>query len=232
MRELVPADDTRAADWLVTSLRGFAESIPSLVPVGFATYVRVFHPAYLRGKPVRWADIALANGKDAHVGMQLDVLTGSADSYNIPPQLDVFDWVPQEGSLPLKLVESLLPVLARHTSTPQRCWFGAWEGWGALRRDLALAPKFGIPGRSYHLLAGPIEAATESVSQVAVGPELPFLSALAFQSTSFWWPDDHAWCVATEIDFNTTYIGCDEVCCHEILRLGLESFEVDPAARG
>jgi len=101
-----------------------------------------------------------------------------------------------------------------------------------LRRDLALAPKFGIPGRSYHLLAGPIEAATESVSQVAVGPELPFLSALAFQSTSFWWPDDHAWCVATEIDFNTTYIGCDEVCCHEILRLGLESFEVDPAARG
>jgi hypothetical protein len=41
------------------------------------------------------------------------------------------------------------------------------------------------------------------------------------------------WCVATEIDFNTTYVGCDERCCREILSLpDIESFAVDPAARG
>jgi hypothetical protein len=26
-------------------------------------------------------------------------------------------------------------------------------------------------------------------------------------SANLWWPDDRAWCVATEIDFNTTYVG-------------------------
>src|SRR3954454_10548010 len=33
------ADDARAADWVVASLRTFAESVLSLVPVGFAEYV-------------------------------------------------------------------------------------------------------------------------------------------------------------------------------------------------
>jgi hypothetical protein len=70
-------------------------------------------------------------------------------------------------------------------------------------------------------LAGSINAATETVESEAFE-----------QSASLWWPDDHAWCVATEIDFNTTYIGCDEACCDEICRLpDLEVFVVDPAAR-
>jgi hypothetical protein len=78
-----------------------------------------------------------------------------------------------------------------------------------------------VPQRSYYLLAGPIEAATESVADDNE------------QSASLWWSDDHTWCVATEIDFNTTYVGCDQDCCHELLRLpGVEAFVVDPAARG
>jgi hypothetical protein len=28
------------------------------------------------------------------------------------------------------LFEQLVPVLARHTSTPDRCWFAIWEGYG------------------------------------------------------------------------------------------------------
>jgi hypothetical protein len=80
---------------------------------------------------------------------------------------------------------------------------------------------------------GSIEAAAESVDDAVLDPSLGFLSEFAFQSASLWWPDDHAWCVATEIDFVTTYIGCDERCSDEILRLDdVESFEVDPAARG
>jgi hypothetical protein len=233
MTKLVPASDVRPAEWVITGLRGFAESVQSLVPEGFPKYARVFHPAYLRDEPVRWADIASANGKVAHVGMQLDALTGSADSYNIAPQPGLFDYAPRDGTLPINLVRSLLPVLARHTTAPATCWFAVWEGWGGLRRDLATAPKFDLPGRSYHLLSGPIEAAAESVDDVVVDSSLAFLSEFAFQSASLWWPDDHAWCVATEIDFVTTYIGCDERCSDEILRLGdVESFEVDPAARG
>jgi hypothetical protein len=222
---LVPASDTTPAHWVADGLRGFAESVESIVPAGLASYVRVFHPAHRRGidlnRPVRWSDVAAANHKEAHAGMQFDVLTESDDLYKIAPQAGVFDAAPKVGSLPRGLIELLVPVLARHTTTPKRCWFAVWEGWGDIRADVASAPKFHVPQRSYHLLAGPIEAATESVNEHGE------------QSASLWWPDDQAWCVATEIDFNTTYIGCDCICSDEIGRLPeVEAFVVDPAARG
>jgi len=224
MNALVPAPDTRPADWVVEGLRGFAESVQSIVPAGFRSYVRVFHPAYRRRRdsntPVRWADVAAANHKRAHVGMQFDVLVESESLYNFAPQPGVFDDAPQVGSLPRTLIDLLVPVLTRHTTTPQACWFCAWEGWGDIRTDVAAAPKFDVPARAYHLLVGTVESATESVTEHE-------------QSASLWWPDDHAWCVSTEIDFNTTYIGGDEACCGEVLRLpGIEAFVVDSAARG
>jgi hypothetical protein len=39
------AVDARAADWVVAGLRGFGESVLSLVPPGFSEYLRVFHPS-------------------------------------------------------------------------------------------------------------------------------------------------------------------------------------------
>ena len=49
------------------------------------------------------------------------------------------------------------------------------------------------------------------------------------QSPSIWWPDDHAWCVATEIDLMTTYVGCSGGCRNDLLaHEGFEAFEVDP----
>jgi hypothetical protein len=45
-----------------------------------------------------------------------------------------------------------------------------------------------------------------------------------------WWPDDRAWCVATDIDLNSTYIGCDDACRAEILALSeVEALPIDPA---
>jgi hypothetical protein len=225
MSMLTPAVDAAPADWIVGGLRGFVVSVVSVVPVGFSTYLRVFHPAHRRSdgsmRPVRWAEVAAANGSSAHVGMQFDTLVGSDDLYNPPPQRGVFDEAPEVGSLPRDLIDLPLPVLARHTAMPQACWFAAWEGWGDIRRDIAAAPKFHVPARSYHLLAGPIEAAGESMT---VHRE---------QSANLWWPDDHSWCVASEIDFNSTYIGCDASCADDIEQLpAAEAFRVDPAACG
>jgi hypothetical protein len=36
-------------------------------------------------------------------------------------------------------------------------------------------------------------------------------------SCNLWWPDDHAWCVATEIDLDSTYVGASEACIEELL---------------
>ena len=221
LTSLTPAIDTSAADWIVGSLRDFAMSVVSLVPAGFPAYVRVFHPAY-RGvgskrTPVRWAEIAAAGEKRAHAGMQLPALTGSFEALH-HPQPGVFDRPPVEGSLPPELAAVLPAALAAHTSTPDRCWFAVWDGFGALRADVRSAPTFTVPQREYHLLEGPMHAVAETV-----------LDAPS-QSPNLWWPDDRAWCVATEIDLNTTYIGCSADCCAEIVALPeVEALPVEPA---
>lgn len=222
MSQLEPCSRVESAAWVVAALQSFGSTVVGLVPAGFAAYVRVFHPAYWRAAdgaltPVRWRAIAEANGSHAHPGMQLIPLTGNGKFIH-QAQPGVYDAPPREGSLPAEVVSSLLDVLARQTTTPDRCWFAVWNGFGAMRADVRTASTFRVPSREYHLLAGPIQAAAESM-----------LDPPWTQSPNLWWPDDRSWCVATEIDLNTTYIGCDERCGREILDLpDLEAAAIKP----
>ena len=61
-------------------------------------------------------------------------------------------------------------------------------------------PTFSLPGRTYHLFTGPIEAATRTGK---------WLTPTWFdsQSPSLFRPADHAWCVATEVDRDSTLTG-------------------------
>jgi hypothetical protein len=217
---LTPAPNWSPADWVVSGLRGFSESVLSLVPSGFECYVRIFHPAARRAgrelERVSWAGIAAANGKRAHPAMQLTALTGSFDSYT-SGQPGVFDVAPRIGSLPEELVEPLTTVLAGHLPRTGRCWFAFWEGFGGLRHEIALGPAFTVPHRRFHLLSGGLDGLAESATD------------FRFQSASLWWPDDRAWCVATEIDLNTTYVGCDGATREGLWRAPeLEAMPIDP----
>jgi hypothetical protein len=220
--QLRPARDLEAAEWIVADLKVFPRTVDTLVPSGYSSYVRVFHPAWRdrQGRhPVRWAAIAEANGTTVNPAMQLHALAGDL-RYLHEEQPGVYAQAPIEGSLPVESGRSLIAVLHMHTSTPDRCWFAFWNGFGGTRADVSSAPTFTIPGRSYHLLTGALEAASESAT------EYP-----AAQSPNYWWPDDRAWCVATEIDLNTTYVGCDNDCRDAILSVpDLEALEIDPAA--
>lgn len=196
------AADTAAADWLVGHIRGFAESGLSLVPSGFDAYVRVFHPAYRQSgggqlRPVRWAEIAASRGMRSHPGMQLRAITRTEDSSVALP--GIYDHPPQMGTLPDQVARPLANVLRAQTSTPERCWFALWDGYGAVRGNtVGEAPRFHLPSRDYHLLVGPVEAVAEST----LGP--PW-----WQTPNLSWPDDHAWCLASEIDLDSTYVACD-----------------------
>lgn len=213
-REYGVAADARPADWVSGGLRGFAESVLSLVPAGFPAYVRIFHPAYRRGRAVGWADIAAANGRRAGPAMQLCALTGNHDG----KQPGVFDEAPLSGALPSELVDPLVAVLARHTETPERCWYGVWEGFGGLPAWVGKAPSFDAPDRRYRLLSGPIGAVRRSVE--------PFPG---WRTPNLWWPDDRAWCVATEIDLNSTYLGVSESCAADLLAApALDVARVEP----
>lgn len=226
MTRLRPAANVQPAEWVVAGLRGFGESVLSLVPAGFSAYLRIFHPAQRQrtaegmheAVPVHWSEIAAANGTHAYAGMQLAGLTGSHASAE-SGQPGVFDYPPDVGSLPQEQAAVLAPVLARHTTTPDRCWFAIWNGFGDLPHEVRQAPTFTAPHREYHLLSGSADALAEAASD-----------SLPNQSPNLSWSDDRAWCVATEIDLDTTYIGCDDACCDEILALpALEAHSIDPA---
>lgn len=218
MGRLAVADGIRSAEWLQRGVRGFAESVLSLVPAGFPAYVRVFHPAFLAGAPVGWAEIAAATGKRAHPGMQLPALTGDDQTEHALPGL--FDRAPEVGSLPAAIAPEIVALIGRHTATPERCWFAPWVGWAALEDDVRRAPTFALPNREYHLLHGPLEAVLDV--------ELP--ACRYRQLPSLWWPDDRAWCLATEIDLNTTYVGCSRGCAEALVASSrLEAATIAPA---
>jgi hypothetical protein len=203
--DLAIAPDTSAAKWVIEGLRDFDHTVGSIVPAGFDAYARVFHPARLRAgssvKEVRWAEVAAANGRAMHPAAEWGSITGSwAYQYN-DEQPGLWSDPPQTGSLPPDTARRLVEVLQRHTTTPSVCWFAVWEGKGGLRPHLDLAPRFEVPERPMWLLRGPVRAAATSPYP---GPP--------DDSVNLWWPDDRAWCVGTDIDLMTSYIGASKDC--------------------
>lgn len=142
-----------------------------------------------------------------------------------------FDQPPTVGRLPEPILAGLCDVLAAHTGTPGRCWFCLWEGYGwitgasvdtlgggarlapAYDRAIIDGPRVRLPNREYLLFEGPLDAASEMgwrLNGRLVSP----------QSPNLFWPDDRAWCVATEIDLDSTYIGGSAALIDELLRDG------------
>ena len=208
--ELVVVDDLRPARWLGQSIRSFAVNVGSLVPDAFTAYARVFHPAYNGEDLVSWAQIARANRKIVHPQMQFTRLIGYASRYDAgydARQPGLFDEAPAVGTLLSDTAASLARTLARHTTTRDHCWFAVWDGRGDLDQAFHNQPTFSLPQRDYHLAHGPLAAAAQSVAT----------DLFPYRSANLWWPDDHAWCVATEIDLDSTYLGASKACIQELL---------------
>src|SRR4051794_41000870 len=109
MAELVPADDVTAADWVVAALTTFGDSVTSVVPSGYDSYVRLFHPAVRGEKAVSWREMAAASSASAHPAMQLAAFTGSDEPYKEWPPM--FDTAPDVGELPRDLRSPLIAAL-------------------------------------------------------------------------------------------------------------------------
>jgi len=234
-------DDLRPARWIAERLHPFAQDVGAIVPPGFVAYARIFHPAMRRGagqveRPVTWKEIAEANGRVHHPAMQFGALVG-APALRRGSQPGLWDGLPRTGTLPLDLARILVRMLRGHTRSPDLCWFAAWEGWGdpvfamlvgssdpsvpppeiVVIEKPERRPTFKLPGRGYYIARGPLSAALDPVYGVASH----------YQSASIWWPDDRAWCVATEVDFDWTYVGGSTACIAAVL--GNPQLEALPA---
>lgn len=210
--DLTPSEEVHAADWIRERLHGFAVDVGSVVPHGFEAYARIFHPAWAPGvAEVRWSDVAASTGRTVHPEMQFHAIAAPLPGHETGPP----SWYgPREGKLSENQVRALIPLLARHTSTPERCLFCLWDGYGYFNPGATIAftsfwpegephvppppqplptpprARVRMPGREYMLFTGSVAQAEGWLS----GPNL-------------WWPEDRAWCVASEIDLPYTYVG-------------------------
>jgi hypothetical protein len=98
---------------------------------------------------------------------------------------------PFTGTLDRGDMDALLDQLAPNTGG--LCWFGVWAGFGWVPNPAPVSP-LELPERPLLLYHGPLTAATALYD--------PFE-----QSPTFWWASDRSWCVASEIDFHSTYVG-------------------------
>jgi hypothetical protein len=207
--------DTSATAWIVAA--------DWLLPEGFAAYARVLHPAIRYDGDddveVSWAEVADANATVAHPLMQWPAITGGWEFVHEDDQSPLWDDSPAEGHLPVSVASRLIALLRRHTSTPDDCWFGVWAGFGWFARgaDVTTAPEAVLLGREYLLLRGPVDLAAANTA-----PEP------AEQSVGIWWPADRAWCVVTDIDLMSTYVGGSRACIDDLL--DASDLEVVPSA--
>jgi hypothetical protein len=236
---LQPARDAAAADWLVGRLGPFASGVGALVPHGFEAYARILHPAVdLARRPIRWGEIAAWSGQTVHPLVQFERLMQPAAGHGDSPR----PWAayPPTGNLPGPTLAALCEILGRHTTSPAKCRFCLWEGYGWIQgsptgfwltsdgRGAPMPPAFGaeilagprvrLPERNYMLFEGPLDAASEMGERPAERTFVP-------QSPNLFWPDDRAWCVASEIDLDSTYVGGSTAMIAELLaEPALEAF--------
>jgi hypothetical protein len=200
--------DVSPGAWIADSTRGRPGStVGSFLPPVLPACVRVLHPAcrYAGDDDIEvpWADVAAHNGTTTHPLMQWAGITGGWEFVHEESQPPVWDREPDEGHLPTELAARLVDVLRRHTGTPDDCWFGVWHGFGSIVAD---GPTLQLPGREHWLIRGPVDLATANLA-----PEP------SEQSATLWWPADRAWCVASEIDLMSTYVGGSAACIADLL---------------
>jgi len=242
---IVAARESNAGQWIEDRLQPWGRegvTLRSFLPDSFPAYARIFHPFYLdndealdndEGQPVGWSTVAGWNGATVHPLMQIENVAKA-------PFPHCLDWgeLPEVGSLPVAESTALAGALRDFTATPDRCYLGYWEGngyfpggtirylghepgllssiedlvqyiWGKLRPapdPVAGVPRLAGQNRDYLLYSGSLDV-------------VPSLSRYPpwGQSPNLWWPEDRAWCVATEVDGYDTYVGGSEACIEGIL---------------
>ncbi len=197
--DLTRTDDVSAGAWMAPRLRGEFGAVTLTVPSGYERYARVCHPATDEcGAPVSWLEVAARTGRNAHPTMQWHALVGSSDHLNFRGSL----WPgtpPRRGDLAPAALAALCAILAEHTATGNDCLFALWAGYGWIEEELG-RPQLLLPHREYLLFAGPLSA----VSRLG---DRHGLAGFEPQSPNLFWPADRAWCVASEIDFDSTLVG-------------------------
>jgi hypothetical protein len=210
--------------WVVGAMAD-AQGVDLVVPATFEGYARIHHRIH-NGQ--RWADFApeyLVRGLEMYdyIGSKLEFIDG-------------------DGNLDAEDVDALVPLLTAATTTPNDCHYALWQGWGwvypgsmavcsppasaeaqaiELAFNEAMTPVWNFAaacpvepwwgGRDMILFDGPVDAVS------TIGHRQSEETQIQRQCPQWWWPEDQAWFVGTEIDDAWTYVAGTHSLIEEIL---------------
>lgn len=134
--DVTPAASVTDAQWWADALE--PHGIGFRVPRTFEAVVRIHH-RLSDGR--RWSDAHPDLLRPGRPGETLDVFTIRVEQY---------------GALDREVVDALIPLLRATTSTPDRCHYGLWVGWGGLTIGSAFSlvavepPRNRLARRAFH----------------------------------------------------------------------------------
>lgn len=211
--------DVSRAEWVIARCVGPPHTLHSVVPTGFAAYVRLLQPGWNwqevvrteaeRGKvddyddrrrstPVRWRDVARQGGKIIHREMQwwsiaphsmIDTRSGRG---GFSP--------PYDGEITLGMAESLFDVLVRQSGEDEECICAFWEGFGILNDVPDRIRVQGIGQQHHVLFHGSLGAVRDQWCLVMRHAREP--RGLTPQAV---WPVSRDWYLAVPFDLNSSY---------------------------
>lgn len=244
-----PAASATPAQWLIDRIDLCGQHwVTNLVGSGFQAYARLLHPLYDHPGSPRWAAMAQANGRTMHPSVQWEEISFSPLKVKHPEFRGRQPGGPRRGQLHTWALEPLCAMLRRHTARPQTCYFAVYEHSAPMFPSRATSwwapeaePAGAAPAEWQLDLSGP--TFSSSVPHPNGGNYYPkyylfeghvgdavrigrWLDGRRFhpQSPDFFWPANHAWCVATGSGCDWTMIGgsrelIDELCASEAIEV-------------
>lgn len=174
-----------AADRVIRwTTAGAVAGAPAMAPYQHAhALVRAHREADRTGRPVP---------------LTMDGLMDVTSIVILDPAADVV----RSGGAPADAVRLALATLVSYT-TAAIGYAAIWEGWvsGA---PVPQAPRVPIPNRAMLLFTGPVEALRDAPALAWYGS-----ATGVAQEPHLVWPEDHAWCLACEVDEEIEFtVGC------------------------
>lgn len=205
-------------------------TVAATVPDHFESYARIFHPVGGHGEPeLRWADVARSKGTRMHPEAQFHRLART-ELYAHVDIDGVSQARPTNGVLGQRQLVALADVLGAHTAERHDIFQAVWAGWGGFEPGRGSIPTG--PGTKLTVAKGLREywVFRGTVEELARPPWFDEDRGANTQPPNLAWPADRSWCLATEIDFDSTLVGGTAELIDAVVHSEtLEALEVTPS---
>ena len=210
------------------------------VPLGFEAYVWLPNPAWkwvepnqeaavafetnneatLMALPIKWSEVAAANGKHMHKSARWGEICGPCtDNWDraLSPSQN-WTWAPREQDITQSTVNILATLISQWTLPNDRCLSGKWEGGSSWDTDNRLA----FAHWTYYVWSCRFRDLFDWLTQPESyerHSEMPHVV----------WPQDRSWFLAILYSGFSSYVAGSRQLIDAILGSDLEAYEVEPS---